>query len=215
MVLDTAGHSIGFLVVATRRYSERLDVYGWDFDTSLNAQAAVPSLLRALAEYGQETADILNNTPFTQLAFHLGRGHPLHEALGPELSPVYEPPYAWYVRVPDVPRFLRHIAPVLHRRLAASVAAGYNGELTINFYRGGIRLLFEQGYLASAEPWQAIPFGPTADADCPPLLFLQLLFGYRSLADLRATFPDVSASGKATTLLNALFPARPSWVYQL
>jgi hypothetical protein len=127
-------------------------VYGWDFDTSLNAQAAVPSLLRALAEYGQETADILNNTPFTQLAFHLGRGHPLHEALGPELSPVYEPPYAWYVRVPDVPRFLRHIAPVLHRRLAASVAAGYNGELTINFYRGGIRLLFEQGYLASAYP---------------------------------------------------------------
>ncbi len=43
----------------------------------------------------------------------------------------------------------------------------------------------------------------------------QMLFGYRSLDDLRYAFPDVWASSEAEVLLNVLFPARPSWVMQL
>ena len=35
-----------------------------------------------------------------------------------------EPPYAWYVRVPDMPAFLRHIAPVLEARLGGIDHAG-------------------------------------------------------------------------------------------
>jgi len=46
-------------------------------------------------------------------------------------------------------------------------------------------------------------------------LFLQLVFGYRSLADLRHAFPDVGADSVGELLLNALFPARPSWVMAL
>ena len=42
--------------------------------------------------------------------------------LAPALTADIEPPYAWYVRVPDLPRFIRRIAPALERRLAESSA---------------------------------------------------------------------------------------------
>jgi hypothetical protein len=52
----------------------------------------------------------------------------------------------------------------------------------------------------------------SATAAFPPLVFLQLLFGYRSLAELRYAFPDCEASHEGTLLLNALFPKQPSLV---
>jgi hypothetical protein len=42
-----------------------------------------------------------------------------------------------------------------------------------------------------------------------------LLFGYRSLVELRYAYADVSANAVAEPLLDALFPARPSWVMPL
>jgi hypothetical protein len=46
-------------------------------------------------------------------------------------------------------------------------------------------------------------------------VFLQLLFGRRSLAELHHAFPDVYADQIGRSLLEALFPARPSWVLAL
>ena len=39
------------------------------------------------------------------------------------------------MRVPDLPGFLRKVAPVLRKRLAGSPCQGHTGELKINFYR--------------------------------------------------------------------------------
>ena len=36
--------------------------------------------------------------------------------------------YAYYLRVPDLPAFMRRIGPVLEKRLAESVAIGYSGD---------------------------------------------------------------------------------------
>ena len=47
------------------------------------------------------------------------------------------------------------------------------------------------------------------------LVFLQLLFGYRGLDELRDAFPDVWAESPAEGLLRALFPKAPSWVIAL
>jgi hypothetical protein len=44
---------------------------------------------------------------------------------------------------------------------------------------------------------------------------LQLIFGYRSLTELRAIFPDVWASEEAALLLDILLPKQPSTVYSL
>jgi hypothetical protein len=44
---------------------------------------------------------------------------------------------------------------------------------------------------------------------------LQLLFGYRSLAELRHAYPDVWADDAAQTLLAILFPSQVSLVMPL
>jgi len=50
----------------------------------------------------------------------------------------------------------------------------------------------------------------------PDLTFLQLLFGYRSYAELDMAYPDCYAThAEAVVLLNALFPKRPSYVTAL
>jgi hypothetical protein len=94
--------------------------------------------------------------------------------------------------------------------------SGFSGDLKISFYRGGLRLVFEGGRLAEAADWQAPPTNEEWDgAGFPPLVFLQLLFGHRSLEELGYAFPDCRADEEPTLLLNALFPKRTSWVVPL
>jgi hypothetical protein len=142
----------------------------------------------------------------------LGTKHPAYEVFRNNL-PREGRPYAWYLRVPDLPAFVQQVAPVLEQRLAASIVAGYTGELEINFYRSGLRLAFDRGQLNRVEPWQ-----PTSTevgkAAFPDLTFLQLLFGYRSLEELDHAFADCWAENDGTrVLLNALFPKQPSDVW--
>ena len=139
----------------------------------------------------------------------LGTEHPVYDAFGDRL-PRTVPPYAWYLRVPDLPRFLRRIAPALERRLAESPLAGHCGELKVNFYRDGLRLAFDRGCLTAVEPWQPAHAEEGAAA-FPGLIFLQLLFGYRALHELRYAFADCWVEGdEPRELLTALFPKRPS-----
>jgi hypothetical protein len=115
-------------------------------------------------------------------------------------------PYSWYVRVPDLPQFMRHIAPVLEQRLVDSIVEGYSGELLLDFYRDGLRLAFEGGRLTAAEPWQRPVWAKGTSAGFPPLVFLQVLFGRSSVEDLNPIMHDVWASDEARPLLRVLFP---------
>lgn len=153
--------------------------------------------------------------PFNRIVFNLGRSHPVYDVLEKSMPITKEAPYAWYVRVAHLPKFLQLIAPVLERRLAASLVAGYSGELCFDFYRGGLRMVFEQGRLITAEDWRRPIWNAHEDGGFPPLVFLQLLFGYRSLDALRSAFPDVWVNDTVELLVNALFPYRPSRVLPL
>ena len=156
-----------------------------------------------------------HDAQFKQILLCMEREHPLYAALGDRVAPLVTPPYAWYVRVPDLPQFLQLITPVLERRLAASPMAAYSGEVRIDFYRGGLRLTFERGDSVAIVPWQRPIWGERQHASFPPLVFLQLLFGRRSLAELRDAFPDVRALPEAAALLEALFPKRISRIAAL
>jgi hypothetical protein len=136
--------------------------------------------------------------------FLLGAGHPAFAAT-PGFFPQERRPYAWYLRVPDLPRFVRHIAPALERRLAASPLAGWGGECRISFYRDGLALAFAGGRLTRAEAWQPAP-GAEGDCAFPDRTFLHLLFGHRSLDEVRHLFADCWADPEAAALLGALFP---------
>ena len=83
--------------------------------------------------------------------------------------------------------------------------------MRLTFYRDGLRLVFEQGCLVTVEAWQPAPQGHTGEAGFPDLTFLQLLFGYRSLDELKYSFADCWTSNDTIhVLLNALFPRQPS-----
>jgi hypothetical protein len=100
----------------------------------------------------------------------------------------------------------------LEQRLAGSILPGYSGEFKISFYRDGLRLVFEQGRLKAAEPWQHEQ--DAEDAAFPDLTFLQLLMGYRSLEELRYAFKDCRyRNDEARALLRALFPKQTAYIF--
>jgi hypothetical protein len=147
--------------------------------------------------------------PITHIEFNLGEQHAIYDALGQQLEQAQKP-YAWYMRVPDLPRFLQTIAPELDRRLAGSVMAGYSGSLRLNLYRTGWKLNFKEGQMAGIEPYQADAFYDS-DAVFPELTFLHLLLGHRSFTQLDSAFADCFAlNPEAAVLLNCLFPRRPA-----
>lgn len=210
--------SLGYLFSRRHRWGNDMAIVALHIAPGTPLPNVLPSVLRALAAQGPKLYTPNTKTPpFDRLLLGLGRTHAVYDALGIQLAPLYEPPYAWYIRVRDVPALLRYLAPVLEARLAASPAAGLSDELRLDFYRGGLRLVFEQGRMQLAEPWnvRAVPYGPRPTAAFPPLVFLQLLFGRRSLAELRDAFPDVRADNNTRLALEAMFPARISWAIPL
>lgn len=216
MVVDRTGRAVGYTWLAAKRWGQGLAIFALQMATGASWTAALPSLLRVLCDYAAQLPVVRQDVkPFSEISFNLGRSHPIYDLLGKAVASRDEAPYAWYLRVPDVPAFVRMIASVLEERLAHSPAAGYTGELRIDMYTSGLRLRFEQGRLAAADPWRAPAFGDEAQVGCPPLVFLQLLFCYRSLADLRAFLPDVWADREGTLLIDALFPVQMSAVYPL
>lgn len=216
MIVDSEGTACGYTWLATKRWDSDLAIFALELSPQVNGQIVLAALLPRLCSYGEQIPPVAGNAkPFRDLCFHLGRAHPIYDLLGQKLAPRYQSPYAWYLRVSNLPAFLGHIAPVLEARLAGSILTGHTGELRIDLYRGGLRLDFTRGKLTTLDPWQAPPYGDQADVECPALTFLQLLFGYRSLTELRAIFPDVWAKEEVVALLNILFPAQPSTVYSL
>jgi hypothetical protein len=172
--------------------------------------AVSPSVARFLWKKGAEYAE-RDSKPRTSFGFNLGGHHPVYDVLDDKL-PALRKPYAYYVRVADLPVFLNHIKPVLEKRLTESAAVGYTGELKVSFYTGGLRMVFERGKIQSIE---AMRFDSYADVDVsfPDLTFLHLLFGHRSVDELRHAFTDCYIQNNtARVLLNALFPKRPSAV---
>ncbi|GHO70813.1 hypothetical protein KSC_097050 [Ktedonobacter sp. SOSP1-52] len=214
VIVDTSGEAVGFVGCDASRRGKVLGVWLLEFAPGINMQSAMPPLLRALRSYGLAMETSRPDTPALQeISFSLGTTHPAHDVLGEVLDHPTEPPYAWYVRVKDLPAFLMHIAPALEKRLAASPVAGYTGDLKLDFYRDGLCMRFEQGRLVAVEPWRTPLYGADPSASFPPLIFLQVLFGHRSIEELRHVFPDIWVNPEARLLLRALFPTRPSFVF--
>jgi hypothetical protein len=180
----------------------------------LPISAVLPAIQRFVQQQVKDNLADYGPTPPVTIQFDLGyqkdHQHPANLAMDSALTPYR--PWEWYVRVADLPGFLVHIGPELERRLAESSMNGYEGDLKISFYQGGIRLLFDHGKLTLAEHWTSPELDEGHDAAFPDRTFLQLLFGFRSLDDLQYAFPDCWTNQQGKLLLNALFPKQPSWI---
>ena len=164
---------------------------------------------------GREYAAQEDDKEWDAFNFGLGTHHPVYD-IAAQYLPEKIKPYAWYIRVSDLPDFIQHISPVLNRRLSESEYAGYDGELLLDFHRTGLRLGLKDGKITTAEDWQ--PSTETrGDLAFPDLAFLHLLCGYRSFDELEAFYPDCYKRKKpeATALINVLFPKKASYVLGL
>src|SRR6266487_1231552 len=217
IIIDGAGSPCGYLITPNVRTGRYMPIWDLAVTPTVNLQEAMPSLLQALHALGLNIPTIYDAPAVSGIRFILSTGHPVYEVLDKSLHSKYEPPYAWYVRVVDLAKFIRHIAPALERRLVDSALGNYSGELKLDFYRGGLHIVFDKGHLTNIEDWQHPIWNPESNVDggTPPLVFLQMLFGHRNLDELRYAFPDVWVKDESELLLKTLFPRRPSWVAPL
>ncbi len=221
---SAAPSAVGFLAHPAVLWGSTLLATRYELLPGTSWWAVTPSVLRYLQTTGATLppymADPDGGPTFKNVGFELGEVHPAY-AIVTDWLPVVQNPYAWYLRVPDVPGFLQLIAPVLEARLAASDMAGHSGKLNLDFYRGGVSLTLSDGHITEVMAWP-----PGADSVTelraggayvrfPDLTFLQVLFGYRSVDDLRHAYTDCGGNLEGRLLVEALFPKQPSEVWPL
>jgi hypothetical protein len=212
VVESVAGERVGFLTHSPRLRGPTIAVQFFGLKPGISWLGVTPSVIRYLQATGAAYATRDKSEAFGAFAFLLGTDHPVFDAI-PDRLPGIRKPYAWYLRVPDLPGFIAHIAPSLEKRLAESIAVGYAGELKISFYRTGLRLVLENGRLTGIEPWTPRR-GDDGVAAFPNLTFLQMVFGYRSLSELRYAFADCWVDmDEARAALEAMFPKQSSDVW--
>jgi hypothetical protein len=213
-IIERAGshESLGYLSHPWYSWEAGLGAFQYELKAGVSWLDVTPAVARYLWNTGGEYA-LRDAKPEqrTIYAFWFGSEHPGYDLFRDRL-PRRRDPYAWFVRIPDLPDFLRHIRPVLEARLAASVLVGYSGEIKVSFYRSGIRLAFEHGRLSVIEPWMPTP-EERGEAAFPDLSFLQMVFGYRSFEELEQSYADCWYTGDdPRVLLNTLFPRQASQV---
>lgn len=213
-IIETADHeAVGYLSHPWFNWNLGLVLFEFELKPGASWLEVAPSVYRYALATGKEYARRDNEALETKsgAAFWHGTAHPAYAVLRDRL-PRVRASYAWYVRVADVAGFVHHIAPALEKRLAESYLPGYSGALHYNFYRNGLKLVFDKGRLKEVESYKPAA-GMKSDAGFPDLAFLQLLFGYRSLDELRASFADCYAESEdAHVVTSTLFPKKPSLV---
>ncbi|MGC9468151.1 MAG: GNAT family N-acetyltransferase [Anaerolineae bacterium] len=215
------GEPVGYLAHPMKRWGSRLYLKRYELKKAVSWWAVTPSVLRYLKQVGADYepyAPSEESQPFEGIALGLGREHPAYRIVQAWLPKVGDP-YAWYLRVADLPDFLMTIAPALEARLAGSALVGHSGTLKLDFYRDGIKVVLEGGRIVDVVPW---PLNKESDHDrrssgayvrFPDLTFLQVLFGYRSLDELIHAHADCGGNLEGRLLVGALFRKQPSDVW--
>lgn len=214
-IIETAdGKACGFLLHPIFSWHDMMPIQWYEILPGFSWSDVTPSVIRyAKQAYEQSTPMYGEKQPFGAFGMWFGEDHPVYHAI-PNSLPRQRKPYAWYLRLVDIPDFLHMIKTVLENRLEQSPVANFSGAFNITFYRDGLHLAFEKGKLTTIEPWKPTPVGHSGEAGFPPHTFLQLLFGYRTLDTLKDTYPDCwTTKDDVHVMLSTLFPRIPSDIW--
>jgi hypothetical protein len=211
VIEDDERQAVGVFSHSSRLFGPAVVVTFFELANVVSWAEVTPSVIRYMRKMGkqyQRKAD----REWDVFAFWLGRDHPVFAVIEDRL-PRTRDPYAWYIRVPDLIKFLQVISPALEKKLVGSPVEKFSGDIKLSFYRSGIKITFESGLIMSIEEWQPEIEEPVC---FPDLTFLQLLFGYRNLAELEHAFADCSVDDDtARALLTAMFPKQASHIWPL
>jgi len=215
-MVNDLGSVLGYVLADQRSWDGKWAIIGIGAAANQSmAQLLLPTLHAAKEIFADIRKVVPAHPDIHSIEIQVDGNHPIRQLLTNRNIPYhYEAPYTWYLRVPDMVKFLGQITPVLERRIAQSVFKGYTGKLVLSFFRDGVELEWQNGQLTNLTPWHPPIYendGSSANAIYPPSIFNQQLFGWRSLAELRDWRPDVWADNQSTPLLNELFPKQASW----
>ena len=114
----------------------------------------------------------------------------------------------WLWRVPDLVALLNRIAPLLTQRLVQAGCGDFSGALRLNLYRQAYALQINRGQIGvKALGFVDASMGADGGDLCiPPEAFIRLLLGYRSLEQLRDSWPDIMFKAETRYLIETLFP---------
>jgi len=211
IVENEQGQAIGALGINTVTWGSGLPIAFYGLLPNHSYLMVTPSVLRFLWQTGQTR--MKPDQTLNRLVLLFGEQHPVYDVIDSRLMSNVNP-YAFYMRVPDLPGFLHLITPVLEQRLASSACSGHTGLLRISFYQNGITLKLEAGRITEISAYAPTDWRD-GDAFFPGLSFLRLLFQSHSLDELRQAHTDCLASPYGRALLNALFPRSPSAVWKI
>jgi len=213
IIEDKDSSMVGFIGIPPIKWRGGSALTVYELALGFSWSVVTPSVARFLWRKGEQLGKE-QDQPQEAFSFWLGETHPAYEVIASRL-PREQKPYAYYVRVPDLPAFIKKITPVMEKRLCRSAFANYTGEVKLNFYRDGLRMEFKDGRL---EEVKALAFEELKDctAQFPPLVFLHLLFGHRNMDELNKMYADCGMRREENKrLLDALFPKKPSNIWAI
>jgi hypothetical protein len=200
VIADEAGLTVGYFRVPLSHFGDELPVNEVS-RLSYDAALAVLSHLKTMAEEKGKPGVRLN-VPASSSLMRVAR---------PFTTTEYGT-YAWQIHVPDMAALLHDLAPVLERRVACSLFAGMTRNVDICLYRETLRLRFEEGRLIEVVN---LGYMERGGLTCPPLQFIPLVLGYRTLDEQRRAYPDVGAPPAMRPLVDVLFPRVESFLYTI
>lgn len=213
IIEDTVGKPVGFIGIPPIKWGPTSSLTLFEIIDTVAWPEVTPSVLRILWQKGLEKAEEQGKTQKV-VGFWLGEGHPAYTVTADQLVRESKP-YAYYMRVPDLAAFLNTIKPALEARLAGSPFMNYSGELKLSFYKDGLYLKFEKGQLTEIKNL-AFEELEKPQAEFPPFVFLHLVFGHRTVRELREIYVDCMVRNDVTAnLIDALFPKKVSEVWPI
>ncbi|HVO37057.1 MAG TPA: GNAT family N-acetyltransferase [Candidatus Acidoferrum sp.] len=121
-----------------------------------------------------------------------------------------DPPYAWQIRIIDYAWVLMKMKPLFEKRLASSAYGHLTEKLNFNFYCYTVQVTIENGEIMDIERLETCE---DRKIRFNPLVFVQLLLGYRSLKELQTVYPDFLVQPTYENLIDILFPKLPSYIH--
>jgi hypothetical protein len=206
---NSTGKPAGFFFVSREINDKGVFIRYVEVKPGENWRDYMPYVITESWKFGEKVAKETGGE-FNRFILGLGSQHPAYQAAA-EYIPMARRPYNWYIRVPDLAKFITHISAALERNLARSPFSGFTGTIDFSFYRNGLTLTFQEGRFIKAENTDASVWHK-ADVCFPDLTFLQLMLGYRSGSELLSMFVDCRISEKFLPVMDALFPKKQSLI---
>ncbi len=118
-IIETAtGDRVGFISHPFFPWGDMMPLFWCEITPGFTWREVTPSVIRYLESYySQYKPEQGTKKPFGAFGLWFGEDHPVYHIM-PDRLPKTRKPYAFYLRVPNVPDFLQLITPVLEKRLS-------------------------------------------------------------------------------------------------